>query len=132
MYLQLFLTIKNLNHLIVILQLPIISTPMGLTNRQCPKPGPKENNTKYNWPSPEDSCSGWQCPSCLAQKKIIPYYRPRTDARKVVTLVQTHEHTLIILPKKILAGFQVLGSSACVSELSWVCGRVIHHVVGFK
>ena len=37
---------------------------------------------------------------------------------------QTHEHTLIILPKIILAGFQDLGSSACVADLSWACGGV--------
>ena len=27
-----------------------------------------------------------------------------------------------------LAGLHVLGSSAGVAELSWACGRVIHHV----
>ena len=49
-----------------------------------------------------------------------------------VTLAQTHEHTLIILSKIILAGFQDLDSPACVAELSWACGRVIHHALGFR
>ena len=38
--------------------------------------------------------------------------------RKVVGLAQNHEHTPTILPKIILAGFQVLRSSANVAELS--------------
>ena len=39
-----------------------------------------------------------------------------------------HEHTLIILPKIVLAGLCVLGSSAGVAELSWACSQVFHHV----
>ena len=31
-----------------------------------------------------------------------------------------------------LAGLQVLHSSASVAELSWACGRVVHHVLGFR
>ena len=52
--------------------------------------------------------------------------------RKFVTLVQNHELTLSILPKIILAGLQVLHSSANVAELSWACGQVVHHVLGFR
>ena len=52
--------------------------------------------------------------------------------RKVVTLAQNHEQTLSILPKIILAGLQVLRSSATVAELSWAFGRVVHHVLGFR
>ena len=32
----------------------------------------------------------------------------------------------------ILAGFRDLRSPACVAELSWASGRVIHHVLGFR
>ena len=52
--------------------------------------------------------------------------------RKVVTLAKNHEHTPFILPKIFLAGLQVLRSSAGVAELSWACGRVLHHVLGFR
>ena len=33
---------------------------------------------------------------------------------------------------KFLAGFQVLRSSACVAELSWACGQVVHHVFMYQ
>ena len=60
-------------------------------------------------------------------------YLSNVSVCKVVTLAQTHEHTLIILSKIIiLAGFQDLRSSACVAELIWSCGLVIHHVLGFR
>ena len=41
-----------------------------------------------------------------------------------VTPVQNHEHTLIIWPKIVLSGLQVLLSSAGVADLSWACGKV--------
>ena len=47
-------------------------------------------------------------------------------------LLRLHKLMSIILPKIILAGFHVLQSSACVAELSWACGRVVHHVLGFR
>ena len=53
----------------------------------------------------------------------------------ILLVLLTRKHltkTIIILPKIILAGFQVLHSSACEAELSWACGRVIHHVLGFR
>ena len=45
-----------------------------------------------------------------------------------VKLVQNHERTLSILSKIVLAGLQVLLSSAYASELSWACGRVFQYV----
>ena len=51
---------------------------------------------------------------------------------RLLCLRKTHELTLIILPKIILAGFQDLRSPACVAELSWAYGRVIHHVLGYR
>ena len=48
------------------------------------------------------------------------------DLVQAVTLAQNHEHTQIILSKILLAGLQVLLSSACIVELSWACGWVLH------
>ena len=54
------------------------------------------------------------------------------DLAQAVTLAQNHEHTLIILPKIVLAGLHVLRSSAGIAELSWACGRVFYNVLGVQ
>ena len=38
----------------------------------------------------------------------------------------------LILSNIFLAGLQVLLSSACVAELRWACGWVLHHVFGVQ
>ena len=47
---------------------------------------------------------------------------------QAIRLAQNHEHTLNILSKIVLAGLQVLLSSAVAAELSWEYGRVSRHV----
>ena len=44
-------------------------------------------------------------------------------------LAQNHEHTLHILPKRVLAGLHDLLSPASIAELSWACGRVFYHFI---
>ena len=52
--------------------------------------------------------------SCLFLKRCTTYY------------------IKIIMSKIFLAGLQVLLSSACIAELSWECGWVLHHVFGVQ